>query len=447
MHDLLKSIAEQTDSTELFHLDTTVDLVGFENNRLKFLNTLHSNGVAIRAIVDGRLGQAFASDLRNPADLGRHLRDIALLGDHADYEFAGAADYPALDLMDDSVKNLTPAEMLADGQAAVDELVRYDDRLMVSFTGERTLDRVHVMTTEGADAAFQRMFYSFGIITELVEGKNILRLAKFTKGIKRPKPAIELARQMIEEIKVARKTVSFKPGKHRVILAPSALADILMAFTGSVDGDLVAKGVSPLAKRLGEQVLDPRITILDDPTHPDGIMSAPVDDEGTPCRRKAVIEHGVLRSFLADRKAAARLGIHPTGNGFRAIPFEKYKSFTAGVATDFSNLIMEPGDVPLNTLFRDTDLGIEVHQVNGILLGDLIGGDFSGSLEIAYLVRNGERVGRIKNAMIAGNFFQIFKHQLVDISRERVWTGTFGGCSGALLLPWVVVHSVEISGT
>ena len=70
---------------------------------------------------------------------------------------------------------------------------------------------------------------------------------------------------------------------------------------------------------------------------------------------------------------------------------------------------MNPGSKPLAELRGDIDMGIEIHQINGILLGDLIGGDFSGSLEVAYLIQNGERVGRIKNAMIGGNFFHHFQ--------------------------------------
>ena len=70
---------------------------------------------------------------------------------------------------------------------------------------------------------------------------------------------------------------------------------------------MVAKKVSPLHNRMGETILDSRITILDDPWHPDGIMSAPFDDEGTPTQRKPLIENGVLNGFLSDRSAAAAM--------------------------------------------------------------------------------------------------------------------------------------------
>ncbi|MBN2057074.1 hypothetical protein JW905_19260, partial [bacterium] len=152
-------------------------------------------------------------------------------------------------------------------------------------------------------------------------------------------------------------------------------------------------------------------------------------------------------SWTTDRQSAATLGIAPTGNGYRAVPFERYKSFGVGIGTDFSNFVMESGDTPLGELRSGIDYGIEIHQINGILLGDLIGGDFSGSLEAAFLIRDGERVGRVKNAMIGGNFFRLFNEQLAGLSADREWSGTFGGCSGAFLLPYVLAGDVDISGT
>ncbi len=447
MEELLERTAQQTDATEVFHLDTTVNLVIFENNKLKVLNTLNNQGAAVRALVKDKLGQAIISDFRDPLNLALRIRRLAENGDQVEYDFAGKAEYPELNLIDDQVRKMEASEIVKQGQEAVNIINDYDPDILVSFIGERSLDKVKVMTSKGADASYERMFYSYGILTELVDTGNILRIAKYAKGISMPRTSADLARNIIELIKLGRNNVSFKSGKLRVIFAPSALADVLMAFTGAVDGALVAQKVSPLTDRIGEQILDTKVSILDDPHHPDGIMSAPCDDEGTPTRKKAVVDKGMLKSFITDRKSAAQLNGEPTGNGFRAIPFERYKSFAVGVSTDFSNLVMQGGSTHLETLRKETDVGIEIHQINGILLGDLIGGDFSGSLETAFLIKNGERVGRVKDAMIGGNFYKIFKDKLVDLSVEQEWSGTFGGCSGAFLLPWACAEDVDISGS
>jgi len=447
MHDLLDQLKTHTDDAEVFGLESTVNLVMFENNKLKSLTTLNSRGAAVRARVNGKLGQSFTSDLRHPATLAERIRKLAELGDSSDLQFAGPAPYAQFPLTHPSVTELTMEEILADGQEAISLLQSRFPNIMVTLSAERTTDNVQVLTTNGAEGHYERMFLINGIIAELVEGHNILRMTRFRLGTQRPASARDIAADLAADLEIGRKTVPFTPGRHRVIFAPSSLADVLMAFTGAVDADLVARGVSPLTKRMGDQILDPRLSIVDDPHNPTGILSAPLDDEGTPTQRRAIVDRGVLRSFIADRNAAGRLGISPTGNAWRVTPFERYKSFSAGLSIDFSNLVVEGGDIAKDDLYRDTQLGIEVHQINGILLGDLIGGDFSGSLEIAFLVRNGERIGRIKDAMIAGNFFSLFKDQIIGISREQAWGGIFGGVSGSFQVPWIAVDNVEIAGT
>ncbi len=446
MEQFFRQLTEKTNESELFHLDSTVNLIIFENGALKNLNTLNSSGVAVRAMVDGKLGQAVVSDFRNPEQTADRILQIARLGEPVHFSFSNAVDFSQINLKSGSVESLTVKDIIDQGREAVAMLTEYDPDVSAGFIGERTIDRVHVLTSRGTDVGYERMFYSFGLHSELVTDQNILQISQYHKGIHMPPSPVTAAKRLIRLLETGRKNVLFKGGKVPVLLAPPAMADILMAFTESVDGEMVAKGVSPLKNRLGDTVLDPRISILDDPLHPDGIMSCPCDDEGTPTSRKYVIEKGILKSFLTNLKSAAMLRIPSSGNGFRSVPFEKYKSFTSGISSDFSNLVIEPGEIPLEKLRGDLGYAIEIHQINGILLGDLIGGDFSGSLELAFLIQNGERVGRVKNCMISGNFFKLFKDQLMDISRESEWSGTFGGCSGAMLLPWITVADMEISG-
>ena len=140
--------------------------------------------------------------------------------------------------------------------------------------------------------------HSMGVVHRDIKPENILIISRYAKGITPPPSPAEIARDVIEKMEIGRKNARFKPGRMPVLLSPTAMADILMAFTGAVSGDLVARRVSPLTDRLGEAVLDPRITIMDDPLHPDGIMSAPCDDEGTPGTRKAIIDEGILKTFI-----------------------------------------------------------------------------------------------------------------------------------------------------
>ncbi|MBN2053557.1 hypothetical protein JW905_01460, partial [bacterium] len=156
MQKLLAQISRKTDAAEVFGLDTSVNLVIYESGRLKNLNTLNSTGAAVRAMVDGKLGQAIISDMRDPAQVADRIRALAELGDRAHFSFSGPAELKDLNLVDERVAGMTVADIVDAGREAVELIQAYDAHIGVDFIGERSLDKVQVMTTAGASTAFER---------------------------------------------------------------------------------------------------------------------------------------------------------------------------------------------------------------------------------------------------------------------------------------------------
>src|SRR5207237_9908375 len=81
-----------------------------------------------------------------------------------------------------------------------------------------------------------------------------------------------------------------------------------------LEADLNLKGLSVYSGRIGQKVASELITVIDDGTDPDKRGTAAMDDEGTPTQRTVLIENGVLRTYLSDRKHAAKPGIPRSGN-------------------------------------------------------------------------------------------------------------------------------------
>ena len=63
--------------------------------------------------------------------------------------------------------------------------------------------------------------------------------------------------------------------------------------------------------------MSPLITIVDEPQLPDGFSSCDFDDEGVPTQRTVIVENGVFKEALFDRKSALKGGRASTGNGFK----------------------------------------------------------------------------------------------------------------------------------
>jgi len=362
------------------------------------------------------------------------------------YEFSEAVSgLIDLGLNRGNVTTISTEEMISAGRGIVGRIEAFDPSLKSGAGFGWALEEVRILNSHGFDGHFQRGTFGASASASHVEEGN-LHVWEVWDGLAPPDEYDHLVDRCTQKIDWARKNVPLASGPCRVILHPAALADILTAFTWyGANGRLAAKGMGPLVNRVGEKILDERITIVDDPHRDGGVLSCPFDDEGTVTARHHLVENGVFRSFLTDRKSAAQLGISPSGNGFREKPLEKQKSFGAGPSPDVSNLVVEPGDMTLQQMRVSPARTVEIHHLTGILLGDMTNGDFSGNLELAFLVEDGRPVGRIKNAMVGGNFYEIFSKNLVGLESTLHQTGNFGGGTGSYALPHVCLDDIFIT--
>ncbi len=107
-------------------------------------------------------------------------------------------------------------------------------------------------------------------------------------------------------------------GEYDVILSPLAYGELLgNVFIPALSGRNVHAGRSRLGTSLGEEVIDPRITMYDDPLIEKANGSVRWDAEGTPTRRIDFIREGMLETFAYDLKTAYRFDKASTGSAVR----------------------------------------------------------------------------------------------------------------------------------
>jgi PmbA protein len=125
-----------------------------------------------------------------------------------------------------------------------------------------------------------------------------------------------VAREAAEKAARTRGAGEIEPGVYRVVLEPYALADLLDYFSHDSLGALgLIEERSFLSGRIGEQIADDKITIVDDPLDPHGLPKA-FDFEGTPKQPVVLVQNGVACGVVWDRTTAARAhnGASTTGH-------------------------------------------------------------------------------------------------------------------------------------
>jgi PmbA protein len=173
---------------------------------------------------------------------------------------------------------------------------------------------------------------------------------------------------------------------------------LLGHFSGAISGASIARGVSFLKDRMGQKVFASGIRVVDDPHRLRGLRSKPFDGEGVANARRALIEDGVLTTWLLDCASARQLGLQTTGHAARG---------TGGPPSPAcTNLYMEPGTLSPEALIADIKQGFYVTDLMGMGVNGVTG-DYSRGAQ-GFWIENGKRTFPVAEVTIAGNLKDMF---------------------------------------
>ncbi len=183
-----------------------------------------------------------------------------------------------------------------------------------------------------------------------------------------------------------------------VVFDARVAGSLLGHLSGAINGAAVARGTSFLKDRMGERVLAAGLVVRDDPLRPRGLRSRPFDGEGMPGAARAVIDDGVLTTWLLDWRSARQLGLDSTGHASRGTGGPPGPSAT--------NLWLEPGRLTPAELMSDIVEGLFVTDLIGMGVNGLTG-DYSRGAA-GFMIRNGQLAEAVSEVTIAGNLRDIF---------------------------------------
>jgi PmbA protein len=212
-----------------------------------------------------------------------------------------------------------------------------------------------------------------------------------------------------------------------VIFENRLAASVLGPLLGAISGPAVARGVSFLKDKLGQQVFAKAITITDEPHRKRGLGSSPFDDEGVANKSANIIDAGVLTTWLLNTASAKQLGLETTGHASRGL------AGPPGVSV--SNLTLQPGDRDQAALMRDAGAGLLVTGMFGPSLNANTG-DWSVGC-FGFWFENGEIAYPVSEITVAGNLLDAWMRLQPGADLE------FRGSANA---PSLLVDALAIAG-
>lgn len=232
-------------------------------------------------------------------------------------------------------------------------------------------------------------------------------------------------------------------GTYTVVLSSEAGGTLIHESVGhGLEADLNLKGLSVYSGRIGQKVASELITVIDDGRDPGQRGTAAMDDEGTPTQRTVLIEKGILKTYLSDRKHAEKLGIRRSGNARR-------ESFRHLPICRMTNTMIASGDSDPAEIVRSVKDGIFVKKMGGGQV-DVVSGNFAFEITECYRIKNGKLAEPLRGATLVGQGPKLMSEIDMVGSDLGYSTGTCGkdgqGAPVADAQPTLRIPSVVIGG-
>ena len=422
------------DQAEAFYVESASDSVDYQNNRLAGIDSSTSRGIGIRVIAGGRVGFSSTSILDRVGDAVAAALSTARLTERErhPFELPGEGSLDA-DISDPEVEAISVAELVAMGRTAVERLQPLADGILAGAGAGRATATVRIGNNHGLRSSCRRSSWSFYALAQRVEGTSVLWCHDGGASMHRDIDVDGAIESAAEKVRRSLKEGRLPSGSRPVVFTPAALSEILASLHSAVGAPAVYRKTSPLTGRLGDKVLSGKVTIHDDSRPHAGRAGSPFDDEGLPAFAMPIVEEGVLKNFIADLRFAARLDIAP-GRGRRA-------GYSTAPFPAAGNWEMAGGELPLAEVLAKAEGGLLVDSLLGMHGSNLANGDFSANVGLGFAIGpGGELEYRVKDAAIAGNFYQLLGDRLGELSSDRR-----RGYSGSELFPWVLCTDVPVT--
>lgn len=210
-------------------------------------------------------------------------------------------------------------------------------------------------------------------------------------------------------------------GKKTCILSPAVVGLLCHEAIGhTVEADFVKSG-SVAAGKIGHQVASNLVTMADtgrETIAGYAVGNLPFDDEGVETENTVIIKNGVLNSYLHNRESAAEFGVAPTGNARAWL-------YSDEPIIRMRNTYLMPGKQKLAQMISEIEDG---YLVEGAGSGQAdSNGEFMFGSSHVWHIKNGQKVALLREATLSGLAFDVLK--TVDaVSEEFLWDLGTGHC-------------------
>ena len=362
----------------------------FVGNSSASASTSDISSQAIERLVDDTISMARAT----AQDPFSGLPDASLL----------ARELPDMDLFDHAARSVSFDEKIAIALAAEKSALEFDPRITNSEGAEfsNQAGRVIYASSQGFCGEYHGSTFGHSVAPVASQNGSMQRDYWYSSNRKfeRLDSAESVGKKAAERVLRRLGARKIKTCEVPVVFDPDMAASLLRNLSSALSGYSLYKGASFLNGQLGNKIASELMMVWDDGTIPGALGSKPFDSEGLPITKKAVVENGILRSYLLDTYSGKKLNMTSTGNASRSV------GEPPGVAP--TNFYLAPGPHTPAEIIASVKRGLYLTETIGFGV-NLVTGDYSRGAAGIW-IENGELTFPVEEVTIAGNLKDMFQN-------------------------------------
>ena len=444
---------------------TTGTTVDFTDQKSKEISSYESCECGIRTFTNGGWGFVVLKDLKEKTLLNRFEKAVKLAKLSASLTKTKFVIKERDPLKKDyHILGKKPLD-----EVGIDEkvdLVKHHEKTAVEYSPKvrntrsmyfDTLTHMLFLNSFGSriyqDLSVARMFsavYAFeeGVIQRSINSVGGLGGYEIMETSKADKISTKSAKEAVELLKAK----SPKGGKFTVIMDPKLTGTFVHeAFGHAVEADHILNKESILEGKIGKQVAQENISIIDNPVMNLGAKygleyeffgSYYVDDEGVPSQHTDIIKNGILKNYLHSLETASRMGVEPNGHG-RAGGLSSKPQVRMGIT------LLEAGDWSLDEMIADTKEGVYCEDFQ-YGYTDPTTGNFQFKTSLSYKIEKGEKKELMRDVALSGMTLEVL-NRVSAIGKEVSFSDGMCGKGGQRVRvcdggPYIRVKDTTIGG-
>ncbi|MBE6489550.1 MAG: TldD/PmbA family protein [Methanobrevibacter sp.] len=424
-----RAVENECDSYEIYIDESRLIELDSKQDELNFAKEEIEQGVGIRVIKDNKVGFAFTSNLDKIAETGMQaIENTKLNKKDENYAFAEVEKVSDVKkVYDNKFNDLDLNESVEFLKNVITTAT--DSGCEVTGSGFSASEgRSLILNSNGVSIEDEGT--GFGVSLSVTIQKDGKIATAYNSQASRffDLDGEKLANEVCNLAKSSLDTKPIETNDYDVVLDYYAATGLLQTFISAFNGENVMRGRSILNGKIGSEIANPTLSIIDNPLLEKGMYTAKCDGEGSASQKTDLIKDGVLNSFIYDIYTANKAGLKTTSNGYRG------------------SYLTTPMINPTNLEFKFSEMKDLDEINNGVLTTSVLGahtanpisGDFSVEASNAFKIENGELTDPINKAMISGNIFEIMK-KVEGLNSEIKQYGPY-------IIPKLLVHDLRVVG-